>query len=184
MAFEGIRNRLSESFERLNAREKIMVSGGGIMVVIMGLGMVWILLSQSVETLELSTKAKTKQLQQLVELQSTYNERTSKSRRLKAKLRGNRLRLVPHIESAAKQAGISIGNMTPREAPADEDGIKETSVSIRLQKLSITRLQDFLKRIETTTKGIVRIKRLRMRKRYDDKTLLDVEMSIATYKSS
>lgn len=181
MGLADLSTKLQENFERLNPREKVVVTAGGAAAVVIILSMGWILLSQGVDTVKLKSDTLRGQLEEIVKLQATFDKRKASSQALQRKLRDSKIRIASHIQAAAKGAGVEIGNMTPREGTPDADGIKETTVEIRLQKLSITRLQEFLKRLESTTQAVVKIKRLRMRKRYDDQTLLDVELSVATY---
>lgn len=182
MQIRELPNRAQELFERLNPRERIVVSGGAVAALVILLATGWLLLAGGVETAALRTSIKRGQLAELVKLQGSFAKREALSQRIQRQLKGGQnLRLVGHVETAAKQAGVEIGNMAPREGTPDPDGVKETSVEIRLQRLSITRLQEFLKRLESNVQGVVRTKRLRVHKRYDDKTLLDVELTIATY---
>ena len=174
-------HKLQEAFERLNPREKIVVTAGTVIAAAVILGTGWLMLSQSVTTAKLRADSLRSQLEQIVELQATFDQRQAESQALQRRLRGSTIRIVSHIEAAARSAGVEIGNMTPREGSPDEDGVQETTVEIRLQKLSITRLQEFLEKIESTTQAVVKVRRLRMRKRYDDRTLLDAEITIATY---
>jgi len=180
----SITTTLSEAYEHLNPRERVVVTAGGVIAVIIILSMGWLLLSQGVETIELQKTTKMKQLEQLVNLQSTYSQREAQSRQLKNRLKGNNIRLVSHVENAAKESGLEIGNMTPKDSSPDPDGIMETSVLIKVQKVSITRLQDFIERLERVSQGVVVIKRIKANKRFYDKSLLDVEISVSTYKIS
>jgi hypothetical protein len=181
MALSDLTQRLTEQFERLNPRERVVVSVGGTVALVIIMLMAWMVLSGLVENRQLRVTVKKGQLEQLIKLQATYAKRAEQSRRLEANLKGSKIRLVSMVEENARAIQIEVGDMTPHETEPDADGIKESSVDIKLQKLSIDRLQDFLKRLETTPGGLVRVKRLRMHKRFDDQTLLDVEMTVATY---
>ncbi len=184
MAFEAISGKINDRLAELSQRERIMLAIGGVAVIIMICFMSSFILSKKVEMAKTRTVAKSKQLSELMALQSTYAKRELSGRQLQNKLKANKTRLISHLETAAKNAGVEIGNMTPHDSNPDSDGIVETSVTIKLQRLSITRLQEFLMRVESGTQGLVFIKSLNVTKRFDDKTLLYVELAISTYKIS
>lgn len=181
MALSNLTNKITDSFEQLSFRERIMVGAGGVMLLIFICFTSWIVLNRKVELAQTRNIAKTKQLAELVKLQSTFSKREMEGKQLQNKLKNNKIRLISHLEGAAKTAGVEIGKMTPHDSAPDADGIVETTVTIKLQKLSITRLQEFLTRVEDS-QGIVFVKRLKVNKRFDDKSLLDAELAISTYK--
>lgn len=182
MSLNAITSKITDSFEQLSMRERLMVGAAGIVLVIFICFTSWMVLSNKVERAQMRTTAKSKQLTELVKLQSTFAKRELEGKQLQSKLKNNKLRLISHLETAAKTAGVEIGNMTPRDSNPDADGIVETTVTIKLQKLSITRLQEFLSRVENSSQGMVFIKKLHITKRFDDKSLLDAELAISTYK--
>ncbi len=184
MTFDAITGKISDRLAELSARERLMLTLGGVAAIVMICFMSWLFLSKKVELAHVRTTAKSKQLSELMALQSTYAKREMEGRQLQNKLRSNKIRIISHLETAAKNAGVEIGNMTPHDSNPDSDGIVETSVSLKLQRLSITRLQEFLTQVESGSQEMVFIKTLRVNKRFDDKSLLDAELTISTYKIS
>lgn len=181
-SINALTSKITENFEQLSMRERLMVGACGAVLIVFICFISWFTLSRKVELAQTRIHAKTTQLSQLMDLQSTFSRRELEGKQLQNKLKNNKVRLISHLESAAKAAGVEIGNMTPHDSNPDSDGIIETTVTIKLQRLSLTRLQEFLSRVENSSQSMIFVKRLRVNKRFDDKTLLDAEMAISTYK--
>jgi len=169
------------AFTRLTQREQMIVIIGavvGIGVVLIGIG---VGVSSAIGRVERRVSVNTEILAQVLELAGDYQARQraqdTRLRNLKGK---SKVRLVKLVEDAALNAGVDIGQLSPDEGQANEDGIVESRVDLRAQGLSIDRLQDFLSRLESSG-GMVIVRRLKVNKPYRKETL-NIDLTVTTFR--
>ncbi len=168
------------TFSRLTQREQLIAAGGAgtlLLVLLLGVGAV---VSGAIASEEHRVQVKTEQLMQVLLLQSDYKARQAERDSRLRSLGSSDIRPVPLVEGAAKAAGVDIGQLNQEDAKEGSDGIAESRTSLRAAGLSVDRLQDFLNRIDQS-RGIVLVRRLKLTRPYK-KDLVDVDMSISTYK--
>ena len=87
--------------------------------------------------------------------------------------------LASYLESIANDVGVTIPESNER--PATNKGkFQEKTVEIALRGVSIEKLAEFLKQIETRS-PIVVTQRLHVKTRFNQQDMLDVELTVATY---
>jgi len=88
-------------------------------------------------------------------------------------------KLSKYVDGIVTAVGITSPSYPqPKELKKGEH--VEYSFNLKLPKLTITQLQEFLEKLETGSK-IVIVRELRVKRNFRDKELLDVELQIATY---
>jgi len=163
------------AFSRLTQREQMIVVGGSAGGLLFILAVIGMMMSSAISSAERRVGEKLRTLNQVMALQDEYRAKQATQRDALAELRRNKgVRLVSLVESAARSAGIEIGRLQPQDGEPDENGVVESRVELRASKLSIDRLQDFIKRLERSS-GIVIVQRLKVNKPYRKETL-DVEI--------
>ena len=89
--------------------------------------------------------------------------------------------LLSFIEDLANKENIreNIGSVKPKTFPMGEN-YEEKQVEIKLDDITLSKLVDFIYKIENSG-HLLRVKRLRLKTRYDNRNLLHVTMQVATY---
>lgn len=171
------------AFGRLSQREQLMVLGGsgvGALVILLVVGF---LVSGAIRRAEHRVKVKSGQLSQVLALQGEYRSRQREQEDRIRGLKRSKVRLVHLVEDAARQAGVSIGQLRPEEGEPNADGIAESTVDLRASGLSADRLQDFLRRLEqaNSSGSIVILRRMKINKPYRKDTV-NLELTVTTFK--
>ena len=91
-----------------------------------------------------------------------------------------RTSLLAELEAKARELNLqdNIASMKPFTTQLDS-GLVESSVEIRLEKLALRGLVEFLQRVEGRG-SLVATRRLRVKSRFDDPQLLDVSILVST----
>ena len=89
------------------------------------------------------------------------------------------------VDGIARQAGVDVGGMQDRGVvQGGQSGRpKETSVEVNFGKVSLDKLVKLLSDIEHSP-GVVRVRRLRLRKSFENKDVLDVSLSVSAWQGS
>jgi hypothetical protein len=89
------------------------------------------------------------------------------------------------VDGIARQEGIEIGSMSDLGVRSGgQDGRpRENAVELSLGKVPLDKLMKMLQAIERTP-GVVRVRRLRMRKSSDNKDALDVTMTVSAWQAA
>ena len=175
--------RLRAAFERLSARERVLVGAVAALFVVLfvTLGVVSPLLSASERARERATAAE-RELEAVermrAELDEIQGRLSSVERRIRSGPRGN---IFTTLESLASQSGVKVDSMEPQTAPTSED-YRETKVQVALKDVSLAQLADYLHRIESAPQ-LLSIKSLRIRTRQDQSALLDVNFSVSSFEA-
>ena len=89
--------------------------------------------------------------------------------------------MLSFIEDLAKKENIreKIGSVKPKKIPLGED-YEENLVEIKMDDITLTNLVDFIYKIENSG-HLLKVKRIRIKTRYDNRDLLSVTMQVTTY---
>lgn len=87
------------------------------------------------------------------------------------------------LETLAGKAGIKDRIDSLKEKPAaPSDLFDEASVDVRLKKVTLNEVIDYLYSIEQNPERLLRLKRLELKPRYDNKKEFDVSFQVSTYR--
>jgi general secretion pathway protein M len=87
------------------------------------------------------------------------------------------------LETLAGKAGIKDRIDSLKEKPAAaSDLFDESSVDVRLKKVTLNELIDYLYSIEQNPDHLLRLRRLEVKPRYDNKKEFDVSFQVSTYR--
>ena len=91
--------------------------------------------------------------------------------------------LLSFIEDLANREGIreKIGSVKPKKIPLNEE-YDESSVEIQMDNVTLPKFVDFAYKIEHSG-HLLKVKRLRIKTRYDDPNLLNVTLQVSTYEN-
>ena len=129
--------------------------------------------------------AKSEKLKEIAQLRSDYKRRLAEQQRIANQVRrNNNMRLLSYLENLSEKSNLSLKNATDRPGEATgSDQVKEEMAEVRVDNVSLDRLHDFLRRIEEGN-PLVKVRRLKIKSRYDNKEMLDVSITVGTYKTT
>lgn len=134
-----------------------------------------------------ATALEEKQLdfEKISQLAAGYGLQEQERQLLEARLRQSPPALMSFVDTAARNAGVEVGGMSDRGVVAGgQNGKpKEMSVEVNLGKVPLDKLIKLLADIEHSP-GVVKVRRLRLRKSFENKDLLDVSLSISAWQGS
>ncbi|MES2504045.1 MAG: hypothetical protein V4534_04120 [Myxococcota bacterium] len=176
---------LIERFQNLNDddKKKALLAAGLAILLIVGL-VLWGAISSlnsrhaTIKKLELETK-------QIDALSTQYERIQSLQQARQAQIRANKIALFTLIQNVATRLDLTVNDLNERKEPMNNSDLTQVSVVVTLKQLSVDRLNAFLENVEDTTEGgLVKVTRLQVKTRFDQPDLLDVQMTVTTWKAS
>lgn len=118
-------------------------------------------------------------------LAAGYGAQEQERQLMEARLRQSPPALMSFVDTTAKNAGVDVGGMSDRGVIAGGQNGKprETSVEVNLGKVPLDKLIKLLHDIEHSP-GVVKVRRLRLRKSFDSKDALDASLSVSAWQGS
>ena len=166
-------------------REKnlILLAGGAVFAfaLLIGYGN----FSSTINRRQDSLDEKRQAFEKVQRLSQTFAEKEQERQLMEAKLRQSPPALMSFVDERAKAEGIEIGGMSDRGVVGGGAGgkPKENSVEANLSKVPLDKLSRFLKAIEQSP-GVVRVRRLRVRKSSDNKETLDITITVSAWQGA
>ncbi len=174
---------ISSRFERMPEREKRLVSifAVTLLVFLIVISFLWFYNSVSGKNSELA--ATRMRLGEVLSLKNQYQEAKKKQEAEERRFRSNDISLFSLIQANATRYGLTLNDLNEKKEPVGESRLMQTDVVINLKEISIDRLTAFIVSLEATEGGVVKITRLKIKTRYDKSDLLDVQMTVSTWKT-
>lgn len=173
--------RVSMAFARLSEREKAIVLGVVVWVATMTFVFTTYGIISGIDGARKRVAYKTEQLSQVIALREVYRRSEERNASQRTKLEHNDLRLVALVEEEAKKLGIDASGISPRDGEA-ENGVKAQFVDLRAAKLSYDKVTTYIEHLEANPNP-VRVVKIHLTQRFDEKDLVDMELTVATYKA-
>ena len=170
-------------WSNLTPRDRLALIVGGIAVIITAIVFGGILPYQaSLDRLDSRITARQRQLVEVQGLRQEYMMLQRQVTEAENRLAQNRnFSLFSFIEATTAQVATRENLIYMRPQPTTtQDGLREESVEIRLERLRLDQLVRFLYSVETAD-AYLQVKNLRVRTRFDDRTQLDAVMNVSTY---
>lgn len=125
------------------------------------------------------------QLAQIKELEGDYIVAKQKNERELLKIRRNNISLFTFIQGITSRLGLTVKDLTEQRRAVGKSNIVEVSVRVNLNRLSIDKVSHLIEAIEAPENGgQVKVTRLKINKRHDEPELLDLQMTVSTWKST
>jgi hypothetical protein len=125
------------------------------------------------------------QFSEVRELESQYMMARSKSEQAKRRIKQNRISLFTFIQGVTTRLGLSVKDLTEQSRPLPKSDIVEVSVRLNLSKLSIDKVTALIEELEGSEgQELVKVTKLKISKRFDEPELLDLQMTVSTWKSA
>lgn len=126
-----------------------------------------------------------KTLSEIVSLQNDYIEAKKKHEQAINNINKNRVSLFSIIPAIASSLNLNLSDLSEKTKPVPKTKIIEVYVNLNLRKLSIDRLIALIEAIEEEDdEDQIKITKLNIKKSFDETDLLDVQMTISTWKSA
>jgi general secretion pathway protein M len=118
-------------------------------------------------------------------LARSYGQHEQERQLLEVRLRQSPPGLMAFVDGLARQEGLDIASMSDRGVVGGgQNGRpRESSVEVNLGKVPLDKLVKMLEAIERSP-GVVRVRRLRVRKSPDSKESLDVSLTVSTWQGA
>lgn len=182
--FDNLIESITQWFDGLSEREKKLLA----MLLLSLLALLFVgTIYGAISRLNSKESQLIKNKEQVAKIQSlrpSYLSSRSKSEREKLRIARNNISLFSFIQSITTSLGLSVRDLNEQKRPLPRSNIVEISVKLNLIKLSIDKLTALIDEIETSNYGdLVKVTKLKVNKRFDEPDLLDLQMTISTWKS-
>lgn len=168
----------------LNSREKIVVAGGLVALLVMGF--YFLLLEPLAEKRDRLASLSYRLEEDLAEMRNMAAEYRSLAQGRsglaeKIKARGRDFAAFSYLENLAEETGLTgqIESMTPTQIPSENGGPSLTRIDVRLGGIGLPELVRFLYRLESSDK-VIFVESLTIRPRYLTPRLLDVTLRLVS----
>jgi type II secretory pathway component PulM len=174
-------SRLSAAFGNLAARERMLVSTAGVLVlitiayfaIIVPVAAIGSRAADRLESAETSYEV-------MKRLRAEYDDVQRRLKSVEGRIRrGARSNLRTVLENMAQKSQVAIESMEPQAAPTIPP-YRETKVEIGLKGVTLPQTVSYLHAIETS-KDLLTVKNLRIRSRTDKPQLLDVTFTVSSF---
>ncbi len=178
--FEALYN----TFLGLESREQIFALIGAGVFFLFLIGLPFSLASSKLSGLEDQLEQGQEKQRQIVHTLDGYKQLQAQLKSLETRVGGGfDETITTTMEQLAEKAGIKerIENIKAR-APTPSEMYDEVSTDVRLTKITVPQLIDYLYQIENHPSLFLRIRQIQVKRRYDNRQLLDVNFQVSTYK--
>lgn len=182
---EAVRKLLADVtqyLEAASAREKRLISLAAAGAVFFIALIVYASFSRAIGRAQTALDDRRDDFGKVEKLATNFGAQEMERQNLEQRLRQSPQQLMSYVDGLAKQAQVDIGSMSDRGVVAGgQNGRpREMQVEFNLSKVPLDKLMAFLRSLDTNS-GVVRVRRLRMRKSYDNKDTLDVNLAVSTW---
>lgn len=176
-------DNLIASFERLSSREQSMVLFMVLAVLAAAIGFSGWVIRADLAARNKRIEVKLEKLEQVASLRGDYQRRLAEQNALAAEVKSNsRLRILSYLEGLSEQANVTLENASERRGGATgSDRVREEAAVVEIKKVSIDRLNAFLRAIEDGNR-LVKVRELDIRRNYEDDKMLDATVRVGTFK--
>jgi len=180
---EEIKETLAQQFAGLSNREQrlVLLTVSVAIVFILGGGFLYI--QSSLTSKEKQINAQKEQLEQILALESEFLSAKDKQKAQANKLQGKNISLFSLLQNSASDLGLVLKDLNEKKTPLKDADLVQVSVDVNLKEVSIDKLTSFLKSVESKAgEGLVKVTRLKTKTRFDNDQLLDVRMTVSTWR--
>ena len=183
--FEKFTDTLSFWYDSLSERERRLLN---IMLIVLFLITIFGSLFMAKSKLDYKTSSLAKNkvaFEEIVNLESSYLEAKKKHEEAIASINQNDVSLFSVIPAVASRLNLTLSDLSEKSKPIPKTQIVEMYVNLNLRKLSIDKLIALIEAIEEADEdNQIKITKLSIKKSFDEPDLLDVQMTVSTWKSA
>ncbi|HZX96798.1 MAG TPA: type II secretion system protein GspM [Myxococcales bacterium] len=159
-----------------------MAAGGVLLFVVL---VTWASFSSASSRAQAALEEKREDFEKISRLSAGYNAQERERQLMEARLRQSPPALMSFVDTASRNDGVEVAGMIDRGVVSGgQDGRpRESSVEVNLGKVPLDKMLKLLTDLEHSP-GVVRVRRLRLRKSFDNKDVLDVSLNISAWQGS
>ncbi len=181
--FDKISEKAMRWFDGLSDRERRLVLILFICLCVFLIFSTVYLATSKIATKRAELVRNKEQLVQIKGLEAEYLQAKEKSEKAKMTVMRNDVSLFTLIQSISSRLGLSVKDLNETKRPLPKSDMVEISVRVSLTKLSIDKVTALIEAIETSEHGeLVKVTKLKINKRFDEPGLLDLQMTVSTWK--
>lgn len=145
----------------------------------------WAAFSSAISRREAALEERRLDWKKVQVLARNFGQREQERQILEARLRQSPPGLMGFVDGMARQEGLEIASMSDRGVVSGGQNGRppESSVEVNLGKVPLDKLTRLLEALERSP-GVVRVRRLRVRKSLDSKDALDVSISVSAWQGA
>lgn len=174
---------LDRSFRRLSSRERwVLVGGGLVALLLIGYAMLFAPAWERMTLLERLIPRKENEVREFAQLKDEYLSISEGIRTIEERLpTENKFSPLSFLEEKAARNQIrgNIAYIRPL-APQVHASYREILVEVKVENVTLARVIPFLNAIETAPYAL-RLKRLALKTRFSDPTLMDITFLVSSY---
>ena len=173
---------LEAFFQRLNQRERVLVTIAGFAVAAFVVFLFSVQVSRGISARERRIVEKTRVLSEVGKLAQGWRAAQAERTGLEARLRGPSVPLMTFVAQTGTRLGIEVNDLrpSPQGPEGSQGGVVEESVEVNVAKLDLPKLAALLEALERGP-GVIKVRRVNVRGRNDDPAAVDVSLLVATY---
>jgi Sec-independent protein translocase protein TatA len=168
----------------MSPREQTFALIGAAIVLVLVVVLPVVVASSRISRLENDMAQGKRQFRDVIRAIESFNERKAELSKLQQTLAGGfDSSLSTTIESIAEKNNMKdqIDSLKAKSA-SPSDLFEESSVDVRLKRVELKPLIDFLYAIENDPEKMLRVKTLSIKPRFDEKKQLDITLTVSTYR--
>ncbi|PLX85327.1 MAG: hypothetical protein C0617_04445 [Desulfuromonas sp.] len=169
---------------QLSQRDRIALAAGGLVVLATVLYLaVFEPYREGTARLDAQIATRQRQLQEVQAMRQDYLQLQQRVAEAEKRLdSGQAFSLFSFVEGLTAEVAAKGNLVYMRPQPAGvQDDFKEESVEIKLEKIRLDQVVNLLYRIDTA-KAYLKVKNLRLKPRFDDRTELDAVLTISSFR--
>jgi hypothetical protein len=183
--FEKINEISMRWFDSLTDRERRLLISCSLIIIALFLFLVLFLGTGKLSTYRSELKANKEILAQIVALESDYFKAKKRSDNARLAIMQNNVSLFTLIQGITTKLGLSVKDLNEQKRSLPKSNIVEVSVRLNLSKLSIDKVTSLIEAIETSEYApLIKVTKLKISKRYDEPDLLDLLLTVSTWKTA
>ena len=173
-----------DTFMGMPQRQQLLV-GGGIGIVLLLLIIIPVTCASSrLSKLEKQIESHEKNVSKVLTKINEYNDFKGRLKNVENSIRPkSQVQLRTRIEALATQSGITNNIDSLKEKSNPGEDFEELVVDVRISKLSLPQIMEFIFGMENQTDLSLRIQRLQLKPRYDNRQLFDADFEVSTFVS-
>lgn len=180
MIFQSRIQSLRDRFDRLSQRERTMVGALGVTFIVLLTLIVGFLITDGLSSMEQQNADMRQALRDIESHRDAYLRQKARTAQLESRLGRSTMQLGGFLEQCSKEAGVDIPESNERPPVQVGKQYVERAIDLRLTRVKLDALTDFMKRIESGP-TIVVVSALSVHVRDDHHQELDVEMTVSTW---
>lgn len=175
---------LYDTFMGMAPRQQFLVGGGIVLALILLIIIPVTCASSRLSKLEKQIESHEKNVSKVLSKINEYNDIKGRLKTVENSIRPkSQVQLRTRIEALATQSGITNNIDSLKEKSNPGEDFEELVVGVRISKLSLPQIMEFIFGMENQSDLTLRVQRLQLKPRYDNRQLFDADFEVSTFVS-